>query len=357
MKKGLFICGTPYHVISSIVLKYQLNIDADIILYDSFPNIDMLQKNIKDANIFTNIRVINKEKEYGMPKKLISRYFFAFWGYLNINRMISKVLYNIKEYTDVYFANDQNIDIIDRYNYCYIKKYFPNICTHYYEDGLGSYHDDHYDLTKLDYLFRKTLVGNNTHIFDSDIYLYSPELYKLLNPNSKRKILEIKKIDQKIIQTLKKVFSYFIEDIEGYNAIIFDTVRNEEFTQKGSADYNNIVKKIFDGEKKKYRPIVKPHPRERKRFFEYDYFKMEGFPFEIFCLFYDFNNILFVNNYSNAVFTPKILFDQEPHIIFTCKVLANEMLDKKGDRIKHIDCFIKLYRDGSKISVLDEKKI
>jgi len=350
--RALFLCGTPFHVISSIILKYQLDLDADIVINDAFSNIDQLKKNLENEKIFKNIRIIDRKRDFNFPLggNAINRYLYALTGYFRIKNLVTRVFSNLDEYSDVFFANDQNVDIVERYVYCYLKNYLPRVKLHYMEDGLGSYHEDYYKLTKLDYLLRKVVVRGQSYVVDMNIFLYSPKLYRMINPSGAKKIECIEKPVGEVIETIKKVFSYIIiEDVSSYEMIIFDTVREETFSSQGNTKFDFLVKKIVSNKK----TIVKSHPREKKKYFDYKYFQTEGFPFEVLCLYNDFSACTFVNNYSNAVFTPKILFDQEPHIVFTYKALKEWMKDKGNSEDLMISKFIELYKDKSKIEVID----
>ena len=352
-RKACFICGTPFHVFTSIILRYQLDIESDIIIYDAFPNTRELKKNLEKEKIFDSVKVIDKDKEYGLPKPLALRYIYSLFGYFRIKKLVSKALPELKEYSDVFFANAQIVDVIDRFNYCFLKKYYPDINLYIIDEGWQCYDEKFYHLTKLDYLFRKYVVKADTHVLDMGVYIYNLDLFNMVNPDSKLNILPIIKPEQYVIEKLKSVFSYVVlDDLSQYDIIIFDTVREEELTKAGSAKFDRIIKKQV-GDKK---VIVKPHPRDKTRYLNYDYFQTDGFPFELLCLFNNFDDYIFLNNNSSAVFSPKIVFDQEPTIIFTYKSLEKYMPDVNGiDRDFFVSCIRKLYRDSSKVIVLDEK--
>lgn len=352
-KKACFICGTPYHVLSSIIIRYQLNIDADIIIYDAFDNTDKLKHNLQIEHVFDKVTILNREKDCGLPHSVLGRYLFAFAGYFSINKYVNRIIPTINSYTDVFYANDQHSDTIDRFIYCYVKKYMPNSTLHCFEDGWVSYDESYYGLTTMDYLFRKLIVRSNTHILDSEVFLYSRELFFDVNPDSKMTINSIEKPNQMTIDKLKHIFSYYIlDDISAYDTIVLDTVREEVFKNDDSKRFNDIVKEIAD----KKKVIVKSHPRDNKRYFDYEYFKMSGFPFEILCLYNDFSNYTFINYYSSAVFTPKLLFNQEPNLIFTYPLFSQNKNRLWGDREQIITRFRKMYKDNSKIIVLKTTK-
>ena len=351
-RKACFICGTPFHVFTSVILRYQLNIEADIIIYDAFPNIKELKRNLENEKIFGNVKVLDKDKEYGLPKPLALRYIYSLFGYFRIKKIVSKVLPELKDYTDVFFANAQVVDVIDRFNYCFLKKYYPKINLYIIDEGWQCYDEKFYQLTKLDYLFRKYVVRANTHVLDMGVYIYNLDLYNMVNPNKKLNIMPITKPKQEVIDKLKNVFSYVVfDDLSKYDMIVFDTIREEELTKTGSIKFDQIIKKQV-GDKK---VIVKPHPRAKTRYLDYDYFQTDGFPFEILCLYNKFDDFVFLNNNSSAVFSPKIVFDQEPTIIFAYKPLEKYLQDVNGiDRDFFVSCIRKLYRDSSKVIVLDE---
>ncbi len=353
IKRALFICGTPFHIITSVFLKYQYNMEADMIIYDEFPNTDILKKNICEYAGFDDVKIMSHEKDFGMPRNKLLIYLFTFLGYFRIKKYVSSVLPQITAYSDVFFANAQSVDIVDRFIFCYLKKYHPSIRLHYMEEGWECYDEKFYELTKLDYIFRKYIVRGNTHFFGMTIHSYSLDLYESINPNKKMEVLQINKYDQRVTETLKKIFSYIhIEDLSSYDYIVFDTVRKEEFVNDGSKKFNSIVNEVLRN-KDKNRVIVKPHPRDKKIYFDYKYFKTYGFPFEILCLYYNFENFTFINNFSSAVFMPKLLFDQEPTLVFSYKLLETNMNHVEGDKSLIIEMFRKLYRDSTKIVVLE----
>lgn len=348
--RACFICGTPFHVITSVVLKQQLHIDADIIIYDAFSNIKKLKNNLLEKKVFEDVTVIDREEDFGFPinGNILKRYLFSFWGYFRIKTLVKKNFPDFSKYTDVFFANDQKRDVIDRYVFCYIKKYHEEIKCHFFDDGWGAYNDYFYVPTTLDYLMRRLVVRNHTHINDSDVFLYSTDLFDNINPNHKRIIHPINKIDAKTAQLLSCIFDYIPEISKDYKYIVFDTVRYEDYSEGGGELFDRLVRQLVKDEK----TIVKPHPRDNIKYLDLDYFYVEGFPFELLCLKMDFSNTTFINNFSTAVFTPKLLFDQEPRVIFTFEAMGDYLVDKKVDRKRFVYCLRKLYSDEAKIVVL-----
>ena len=53
------------------------------------------------------------------------------------------------------------------------------------------------------------------------------------------------------------------------------------------------------------------------------------------------------------MFTPKLIFDQEPRLVFTYKVLSSYLYNYKYDENLIVERFKKLYRDDSQIVVLE----
>jgi hypothetical protein len=154
------------------------------------------------------VTILNREKDCGLPHSVLGRYLFAFAGYFSIRKFVNRIIPTINSYTDVFFANDQHSDTIDRFIYCYVKKYIPDSNLHFIEDGWVSYDESYYGLTTLDYLFRKIIVRSNTHNFlDVDVFLYSKELFFDVNPDSKMTINVIEKPNQIITDKLKHVYS------------------------------------------------------------------------------------------------------------------------------------------------------
>lgn len=349
VRKALFICGTPFHVISSIILRYQLEIEADIVIYDAFSNVKKLRDNLQREEVFDEVFITNRKKDLGLPQdgSLFRRYIYALTGYFKIEKLVKKGVPDLSCYTDVFFANDQSIDLNDRYIFCYLKKFHNNTNIHFMDDGLGAYNEYFYKPTRLDYFMRKFIIGSKSYINDSDVFLYSPRLFKLLNPSNSMTVHAIDSVDEKTNILLKDIFDYVPDLKKEYNTIVFDTVRKEDYKDNGSAQFNSLVLDLIKDEM----AIVKPHPRDNVKYFDIDYFKVEGFPFELLCLKNDFSNYTFINNYSTAVFTPKLLFNQEPRIIFLYEALDEFLLDKRCDRNKFVSVFREFYDDKTKVIV------
>lgn len=64
--------------------------------------------------------------------------------------------------------------------------------------------------------------------------------------------------------------------------------------------------------------IIKLHPGETNTFPELNHYHISekaGTPWEIFCMNHDYSDKIFITCFSSAVFTPNMLFDQQPTII------------------------------------------
>ena len=346
--KSCFFCGTSFHVFNSVILAKTKNLYADIYIDDVFGLAKTIAENLKVLGVFENVYLLDRKEHWKFPDNTFSQYLFALKGYWKFDKMIPKIIPNIEVYSDFYFANDPRTDVFGRFIRFYIVKNLINFKIHFFDDGLGSYDERMYEPTAVDVLARKFFLFNTNTSFDSDYFFHSPEYFHILNENSKMKVYPIGEINDEIKDLLKKVF--YIEDIglEIQSNIIFDTVRNEEFNTEGSKVFSTIIGDILH----LGNFLVKSHPREKEKYGK-EYSIEYGMPFELFCLYNDFSDKVFVTSLSSAVFTPKIIFNQEPKVIFLFEIMKkySKLYDNMYKR--YVKGLEKLYSNKNRVIVCD----
>ena len=328
MKKACFLCSTPYHVIVASAITISENLKSDVYIIDP-PIGGNVYERLNDCNVFNKVvRVKNYIKSPNNSVfNSLSMYIEVLDKYLKVERIMGD-LFSDSQYDALYvYHREQNIV---RMICMYLVKHNSNIDLYYYEDGIGSYYNSvifrDYTLTQL---FEYIYCGKKISLRDFSIKLFYPELYTLGFKNDKpiqnsESIKQINKIDgfDTVLSGLfsKKDNNKILEKI-----IFLDTVREEEFDNKGMEVFGEISELLV----KKYHNdmIIKYHPRDIRCNLKEKNFSNDGIPFEYYCNYNDLNSKLIISSFSTAAFTPKILYGQEPYVVFLFNILGKGMID------------------------------
>lgn len=155
-------------------------------------------------------------------------------------------------------------------------------------------------------------------------------------------------IDSKDKSIINKIFQLDADNINRGEDILFDTIPSDEFTPQGIEKYREVVKKIIA----RGNIVIKQHPRNKEPRYNAPYFENTAIPFEVYCSQKNYEDSLFFTSCSTAVFTPKLIYDQEPSIVFLYKALDEYRKNSNNDCDKLVSSLIKMYRDPSKIMVI-----
>ncbi len=349
--KACFFCGTPFHIFNSVLILQNKKLKADIYIDDVFSTAKQIAANLIAIDMFENVYLIDRNKDWGFPNNKISQYIYALKGYGQFNKLVPKVIRDISQYSDYFFANDPRTDVFGRFIKFYIVKNCSNYNIHYYDDGLGSYNEHMDDITKIDYYARKLFFGRDLLLFNCDYYLTSPDFFRQVNPNSDKTIIPIGGINSEVNKLLKRVFYIDKTNTTVSKNVFFDTVRNEEFDKSGNIIFSRIIDKVLRTGKF----MIKSHPREIKAKYDGNQSIEFGLPFEMLCLYNDFSDKVFINSFSTVVFSPKIIFNQEPKVVFLYKMMKKHM--KVNDSIydKCIEALKSIYSQKDKIIVCESE--
>jgi hypothetical protein len=102
--------------------------------------------------------------------------------------------------------------------------------------------------------------------------------------------------------------------------------------------------------------MVRVHPRDQSGVFEEKGYKEDantGIPWEEILLYKNFSDKILVTSFSTAVFSPKIICDQEPRVLFLKRMLLEN--NKNEDKTDSFDLFAagvkEMYSDPSRICI------
>lgn len=339
-KYGILIT-TNFQLLSllKIVLSSKSEFE-DIILFLS-KNIVLCyekKKKILEIEKIKKIYLVN-EYEQGLKNK---KFVKTLIDTINKKSFLNYVDCNI-EYFFEYSIVPHNSMINSMFLHC-----FKHSKLQYIDDGLGSYYKNVDNLNCNSFrrfIQRITLQAPTAE----KIYLNCPELVQY---KSYYDVLYIPFDDNyEINNKLHDVFC--INTYKKYKAksIIY---LSQPFSELDVGDYKDIENSIFDIISPKYKDAVylRKHPSEKNKYFDKGQIELdvnEGM-WELLCpIVLDDSNIL-ISFCSAAQFTPKMMCQKEPFIIFLFE-LYDTNYNTKADCQKSVDMLIKSYKAKNKIFI------
>lgn len=319
----LIICSTPYQILTAINMKLSgiLSDDCDLLVFNYFKDARSIAESIRHVNIFDDVKV--SDTKIFLDKCLNGRYQRYFWNfyYISTCRRFTEKYGYLKEYDRVLYSFiDPSVVIMSKY----YSKRNPNVEYVAFEDGLSDYYNSQ--------VVMKPRWARIFNISDSvykrkNIYMYSPNLAP--SPNGKYKILKLPSPSEssELIKILNEVFSFPCEECITQRVIYFDQLpharvgANDDFNIKVSDILFRICKQDV---------LVKVHPRRENNIYADKgllCFPYQSVPFELCCLNMNIEQKIFITNISSACFMPKIIFDEEPTIVFLFDIEHDENKD------------------------------
>ena len=324
--------------------------DADILIDPQSRNSDKYISNIRKLSVFRNvfnakeIEILNKIRNPNKTKRKIT----ITLSYIFLNSVIKKMFPQGFDYDTVYLSNNTFISnpIVQ-----YVNLHKLDVDFVYYDDGEGSYDNNTVNRESSSDRFIKKVLRRSVVPAKSSKLLYSPELYNMIHPDEAETIGRVPYFNasDKIQNVIEQVFETdSIKTIEE-PFIILDTMPYEVMVKEEADKYQEQIQKICDALNGKV--CVKKHPRDKKmnRYGCKEYTD-NSVPFEMLCLCSDFSSKTLIVLSSTSILTPKIIFNQEPHIVLLYKLFPM----KSGfddQRTKMYDSIRKIYADPSKLSI------
>jgi hypothetical protein len=340
--KTLFVCATPYHILNSINFINNDSSVCDICISPDFENVENIVTNLRLANIFENVFVLNEANKSYTQKKSFMRLLL---GSRYIKELFKKRVYDKIFYC---FTNPVLYTLISQE----LKKYNKNLKCYFIEDGIGSYTAYLERVTprmRLIYrLLNKQPVGENL----TGAYFHKPELVKkgygceYLTLSSMNRT----KNDPALLGKINDVLGYRTNLLYERRMIYL----NQPLSQDGIADIGTLeTRALCLFAKMGLNPVIKCHPRftDIDSFKDYDVIS-ENTPLELVMINHDMSGKILVTPFSTAAITPKLIFDQEPVVIFLYRLYH---LDESLPQIKEVEDFIlsvkKTYSDPNRVQI------
>lgn len=344
-------CNTPYQILSAeAFISSYFDKNSDIcdmyIDVDNSANMREYYNRIKTNLIINNVYPVRRvESSLHGLKKIGFKLVEHIYPTVALNMSLeNKVNLKEKKYDLIMVAVP---GIVARW-FIYT---FKNAKVSFFDDGLGSYQNDIsvYYGTKIrkleDFLFgRKKIQADKYYLFCPKYYegIYKDKVEPLLDCSFEEFIKKngIQSIFNDGVSELysKKRFIYFGQPFGGdpqkeENEIIEDKVI--ELLNTYNADKENDV-------------FVRPHPRSMDIDYKNLIVDKEKSFWETSCIGKISDRSVLISAFSTTMFTPKLLYDKEPFLIFTYKLYKYETVKKQNldilcGRIKDF------YKDSTKV--------
>ena len=361
-----FFCTTPFQIMGAIsIVKNEKLINADLYIYTSFNDCEKIAAKLEQLRVFRRVFTVDYEK-LGLEMDLTTERFLIIKkalifllfikNLLFLNKTAEKYLDVNAVYKRIYVSTNNfggRIAILS-----YIKRKLP-IEVYHYDDGIGSYYSGgELDNIKLyDKVFRMLFVGKRAVDIPFTKQLFSPDFYqsvcKLSNAAHPQNMKAIKKMEplarcKTNDSIINGIFGLTSDCCIQQRFLFFETIHAEDYNNKGISVAKNIAsltKETVGVEN----IIYKFHPRDKNIDPSLPHIENTSVPFECFCYYNDFSDKVLITNYSTAVITPKIFYDQEPTIVFLYKIMSDYLISNIDTTI--VDALKAIYSDKSKIII------
>lgn len=343
--RELFLIDTDLQLLNAIhfILSHHQKGKMDAIIQMRSRNADERISRLKEVGIF--------DKVYCIPLDKHSRY--------ERFEILIALLFPRK-----YIKKKYNLDIWGIYNSIYMSfatKAFDFLiaasgCNNVigYDDGMASYVGDPFtDNYKKRYLIVRKLLKRDYCV--DTIYLNNPACY---NGDRKKKIKNLQsdeEYDGK--ELINYIFSFQTpDDLENQRNIFLNMpITDVPGYIEHEKELAEIMKDITKGDS-----IVRLHPSEKREDI-YNSLKLDktNNMWELICRHYITDNSLLVSCFSTAQFSPKLLNDTEPYLVFTFMMFDDLSEFKQQQFQEYVSFFKTKYEDCSKIylpKTIDEYK-
>lgn len=327
--KRAFICDTPFQLFNTLNFIINNHIEQnDLYLVNHFSGMEEIFNNIRDQDYFNNIYWVeyDRRREESNIKWNIKRIYYYLFPKKTIfrnmkNNDIKKVCRN---YNEVYAG------VVTCFVACILKAN-PKAEFIMIEDGTGSYSGNLLDFTigwKHKLFARVFNCGSNV-VKPNKLLVNNKKMCKSTISNN---IQSLPLITEHTLEQIKKIFRTGEESKDNkINNIIWLTQPNDSYSKRSEINYK--VAEIL--KKQKENITVRMHPRDKEvqiyKEFELD---QSDRMWELFVATVDMDKKILISSHSSALFTPKIIFDKEPFLVFLYKLYDDEFMQKNWNNIE-----------------------
>lgn len=346
------VCWTPFQILNAInyKLSYKTTSEMDVYICIKFRDSEKIAKKLSDIGLFHQIYLVKNLnyddlkpftkkikilKDLMIPQKAILQC-------LDKNYTLSE-----KKYSIIISAGYLNFNI-------YFSRWFQKRGAeiYFFEDGIESYLEkntaDNY--SGIYRLMSELTKNGGTSLDINELYVYRPDL--IADPGKYEKIFplpSLNRIPLNVKEDLNKVFGYE-KKLLSAKVIYFDQIGTGDFAD-GNLMFSiqNSILHELNNKFGENNIQIKLHPRTQDKVYSHSVrtFKT-AVPWELIIMNESINNRILVSLSSTACLTPKLIFDEEPVVIFLFKLFPLKGYENVADLIFKVK---ELYREPNKICI------
>lgn len=310
--------------------------NADLFIYQEIPNYQEKIKKITKLNLFKNIFVVRKL--YDSNSKFV-RKIVTFSRGIRFSYFRKIMCPEVK-------SEHYLILMVGSYNH--ISQYFCNSFQHdylyYIDDGLGSYNGNVHNtnIRPLNKLLMKTL-----HKYDEVEKLYVNCL-GMCKSKISRSINQIPVSLENDNNCIKSIFEEEKDAVYKRGDLIYLRYPEKD-VQTHFSKVDECIKKVCSKYKDDF--IIRRHPRDINSPIkdEYRYDLVNNF-WENVCANEIVDTNILIGDYSTAQFTPKVLFNKEPYVVFLFLLFPHSD-NYKLEYMEVVKSLQEVYQDHSKVII------
>lgn len=336
-KRIVFLIDTDIQLLNAtrFILSHGLRGKSDAIIQMKSQNATHRIKALSDSGIFKNIFSIELDKHTCFERIEILAALVQPSLYMRIKHRIE-----LRDKYDLVFL------AFATKTFDFIIFAIGNPVVYGYDDGLGSYvGNPYYDNYKRGYLTCRNIFGRG-YIVDT-LFLNNPDCF---HGNEALCVLPLSsKISSADEMAINRVFSFDPEKTEDYPRCIY---LNQAVTD--IPNYIENEKELADKMINEFGTdcLVRLHPSEKRRYVYKSYnLDNNNNMWELTCSRQIFDDSVLVGFFSTAQFTPKLIDDIEPYLIFTFHLYNGIEKKKTESYMKYISLFEDHYRNKGRIFV------
>lgn len=349
--KHLFICATPLQFITIINLKVTNLVNDDVTLYilDHSHMHEEIYKKAYSSKLFTKVVLLKTTtfNKHWSQKQKITRYIVKAVEYLNHKKITANIVNDEMIYDKFW------VSVMDRSSWLIFLSYRKrnsDLQLSFFEDGTASYRLLTVKQNQLDRQLSHLLGFNSVFEEMTELHVYEPNAIKnTLYPYVKVQALP-KVVDDKTKRLISDIFSFEFKDLKllTNKYIFFDSPfsTNEFYIQQNKA-IDFFIKKLGNSFQ------IKLHPNTLLKEEVYgEYMSSVRTPMEMLCMNADVSQNVFISVLSTVGITPKLMFDQEPVVIFLYKIIKLDKMKYIGSELfKFVEDFENTYSDPGRIFI------
>ncbi len=340
-----FIGTVPFTIIEAVNFVIENNIDdADLYLVKVFKGADEVYENLKKTKIFKNVYMVEDVLlTYPITLKKCIRTIR--------NGALFKKSTRGRKYDRVYYNNSGWV--INSIFYTAFRRENKDLRNIFLEHGYYSYTNDYAD--KPWYLrFLIGLIGlkcMDGSMLD-ELHMFHPELMHMRHDGEIIKMPPMNRNNKRLVDALNMIFGYEEAADEFLDK---DIIIMEQGPQKFDFDKEAFWERVMDILDKD-RTIVKAHPRQKESTLQgcgAAVSKNHTLPWEVEAFNINIESKYQITIFSGACISPKLIFDEEPTVIFLYKLLPVDCKVWGESLVRFADDIGSIYRDKGKYFIPD----